>query len=532
MFNRIFNHQSKTVFSAAVILGAASLVSRILGLIRESIFAAKFGAGDVMDIYNAAFLLPDLVYNLLVLGALSAGFIPVFSSYLQKNRDFEAWYLANGLLNMIVISTVIIGGFLALLAPWLTPLTVPGFGPEKTALTINLSRLMFLSSVFLAASAVFGDILQSFKKFFVYSLAPIFYNFGIIFGALVLADFWGAYGLGAGVILGAILHMLLQALAAVSSGFRYGWVWDFYHSGIRRIGRLMVPRVLSLAAGQLDLIIMTVIGSTLVSGSIAIFTFAYNLQSLPWGVIGVSFSLAVFPVLSQSSAKKDWPDFLRNFSGAFRQILFLIIPLSVLLLVLRTQIVQAVFGHGFFGLSQFSPRAVVLTSQSLFYFSLGLFALGLNPLLWRAFFSLENSKTPLLIGFIASSVNVAGSLILIRYLSVAGLALAFALASLVRTGLAWIFLKKEVRKFFALSQEKEILDERRIFLSLVKIISAGLSAGLAAYGTLFLIAPLLNLETFLGIFIQGLAAGLAGLLVYVLLAFLLRMPEMTGWRRA
>jgi putative peptidoglycan lipid II flippase len=530
MLKRIFNSQSKTIFSAAVILGAASLGSRILGLVRESIFATRFGAGDMMDIYNAAFRIPDLVYSLLVVGALSAGFIPVFTSYFKKDK--EAWYLANGVLNIIIISAIVICGLLALLAPWLVPLIAPGFGPEKTALTVNLTRLMFLSPIFLGMSAVFGGILQSLKKFFIYSLAPIVYNLGIIFGALFLVKFWGIYGLGAGVVLGAFCHMLIQVPSVIWSGFRYQWVWDFAHQGIRRIGRLMVPRTLSMAVAQLDLIVMTIIGSTLAGGSIAIFIFAYHLQSLPWGVVGVSFALAAFPTLSQFTAKKDWPQFLKSFSSTFRQILFLIIPISVLLLILRTQIVQVVFGHHLFGPTQFSTQAAILTSQCLFYFCLGLFALSLNPFLSRCFFSVENAKTPLFIGLLATGVNIAASLILIRYLSVAGLALGFTLASLTKTSLSWLYLKKEVIKFFALPKKIEALDERRIFVSVLKIILASLLAGAACSGTLYLMSPLVNLQTTLGVFIQGLIAGLVGLIVYVFLAFVLRLSEMMSlWQR-
>ncbi|OGZ39421.1 MAG: murein biosynthesis integral membrane protein MurJ [Candidatus Portnoybacteria bacterium RIFCSPHIGHO2_12_FULL_40_11] len=532
MFTRIFNHQSKTIFSAAVILGAASLMSRFLGLVRESIFASKFGAGDVMDIYNAAFRIPDLVYGLLVVGALSAGFIPVFTDYLNKEENSkEVWYLANGVLNIIVIGTIIVSGVLILFASFIVPLIAPGFSPEKTALTVNLTRLMFISPIFLAVSAVLGGILQSLKKFFIYSLAPIFYNLGIIFGALVLVNFWGIYGLGAGVILGAILHMLIQAPSVIWSGFRYRWVFDFTHKGIRRLGRLMIPRVLSLAAAQLDLIVMTIIGSTLASGSITIFIFAYHLQSLPWGVIGISFALAAFPALSQFGAKKDWANFSENFSNTLRQILFLVIPMSALLLVLRVQIIEVIFGHGFFGFNQFNRSAIELTSQSLFYFSLGLFALSLDSLLTRSFFSLENAKTPFFIALLATGVNIGASLILIRYLSVAGLALGFTLAGLTRVGLYWIFLKKEVRKFFVLQKETEILDQKRIFASLAKIIFSSLTAGLVSYWILSLTAPLVNLETTSGIFIQGLSAGIAGFLIYFILTFLLRSPEMITLQR-
>ena len=188
MFNKFFNSQAKTIASAAVILGAASLVSRIIGLFRDRILAGQFGAGDELDIYYAAFRIPDLVYSLLVLGAISAGFIPIFISYLKKDKN-KSWYLANSLLNLMALSLMVICALLIIFTPWLMKLVAPGFSSEKLSITVQLTRVMFLSPFFLGLSAIFGGILQSFRRFLVYALAPIMYNLGIIFGALVLVNY-------------------------------------------------------------------------------------------------------------------------------------------------------------------------------------------------------------------------------------------------------------------------------------------------------------------------------------------------------
>src|SRR3989338_3687670 len=208
MLNKIFNGQSKTIASAAMIVGAASLVSRLLGVLRDRVLAGEFGAGPELDMYYSAFRLPDLIFNLIVLGALSAGFIPVFTDYL-KHRD-KAWELANIVLNLLLIIVVLVSGLLIFLTPWLMEIIVPGFKDQQLATTIALTRIMFLSPILLAISGIWGGILQSFKQFFIYSLAPIMYNIGIIIGALYFTTFWGLFGLVWGVVLGAFLHLLIQ----------------------------------------------------------------------------------------------------------------------------------------------------------------------------------------------------------------------------------------------------------------------------------------------------------------------------------
>src|SRR3989344_1755409 len=195
MLNKLINSQARTITSAAIIIGALSLVSRLLGIFRDRILAAQFGAGDVLDVYYAAFRLPDLVYNLLVLGAISAGLIPVFTGLLSTDDSerHQAWKLINSVLNILLVAVVAICIILFLAAPYLMPLITPGFNQEKMAMVVGLSKIMFLSPIFLGLSAIFGSILQSFRRFFIYSLAPIFYNVGIIIGALYLGDYFGIY---------------------------------------------------------------------------------------------------------------------------------------------------------------------------------------------------------------------------------------------------------------------------------------------------------------------------------------------------
>lgn len=511
MILRVLNGQSKTITSAAIVIGSASLVSRLLGILRDRILASQFGAGDVLDMYYAAFRIPDFVFNLLILGALSAGFIPVFVKILKGDSEQKAWMLANGVLNLVVISLLIICGFLVLLSPYIVPLIAPGFSKEKIEITINLTRIMFLSPLFLGISAVFGGILQSMKRFFVYSLAPIVYNIGIMIGALFFVPIFGIYGLAYGVALGAFLHMIIQYPTLRMLGFHYRLYANFRDPGIREILKLMVPRTLSLAISQINLLIITVIGSTLAVGSIAIFNLANNLQSFPLGIFAISFSIAAFPTLTGFVATKEKKKFVQSFSQTVRQILFFMIPASVLLLVLRAQVVRIILGGGLF-----DWQDTILTMDTLGMFTFSLFAQGLIFLLIRSFYALHDSKTPFFIGLISTTVNIILSLYFSRIYGVLGLALSFSLSNILQMALLWLFLKAKIG----------YLDERNIIWSLFKISTSTFTMALAVQATKTFLGTLIGTETFFKIVVQGLGASFIGTIVFTITALLLRTNEM------
>ncbi len=558
MIKKLFNSQSKTITSAAIILAAASLTSQFLGLMRDRILAGRFGAGDELDIYFASFRVPDLIYNLLVVGALTAGFIPVFTAYWQRSKkqitnfsspqmrgglkrgveggevhlndtspspssteegriSDDPWYLANDLLNIVSFGLIIACGLAAIFASRIVPLIAPGFDPQKIHQTINLTRIIFLSPIFLGISGVFSGISQSFKHFIAFSLAPIFYNLGIIFGALFLTKYFGIYGLGLGVIIGAFLHMLVQILPAASFGFRYQFILDFKNKGIRRIAKLMIPRTFSLGLSQLNFLALTIIASTLASGSLAVFNFAYNIYTFPLGLVAGSFAIAAFPTLTHWAHRKDWPNFAKSFSSAFRQILFFIIPAAALFIVLRAQIVRVILGTG-----RFNWNDTILTINALQFLTLGLFADGLVLLLIRGFFALEDTKTPFVLGIFDTLIRVICAYVFARYFGVAGLAIGFTFGCVVYFILLWFFLQRKVGD----------LDKRAIFSSTVKILFASILAGLTAYLALHIFAHLVNMKTLLGIFTQGLVAGLLGIFVYIVAGLILRSEEMQNFWQA
>lgn len=521
--NKILNGQSRTITSAAIVLAGATLASRFLGLLRDRLLAGHFGAGDTLDIYYAAFRIPDLVYNLLILGALSAGFIPVFVSLWGKNNeeDKAAWHFVSSLLNILAIGMVILGGIFFLAAPYIMKLITPGFSGEKMNLTVQMSRLMFLSPILLGVSSVWGGVLQSLKRFFIFSLTPIFYNLGIILGILFLVPRFGIFGLAYGVVLGAFLHMLVQLPTILHLGFRFRFVLDWKDAGVRRLSKVTVPRVLDLAISQLNFVAITMLASGLTAGSLAVFNLAYNIWNFPLGIFAAPLAIAAFPTLAQNAAQKDRRVFAQNFSSTFRQILFLIIPASALFLVLRAQIVRVILGTG-----KFDWTDTILTINTLQYFALALFAEALNLLLIRSFFAHEDTKTPLILGFISSVFRIGGAWFFSRYLGeaglgVAGLALGYAFGGILLFFLLWVFLRRKAGG----------LNETEIIKSGGKIIAASVVAGGAAWLVLRILAVFFDTHTVLGIFTQGFVAGVSGIAVYILAGLALRSPEMqVFWR--
>lgn len=539
MLKKIINSQAKSITSAAIIIGALSLVSRLLGIFRDRVLASQFGAGDILDAYYAAFRLPDLVYNLLILGAISAGVIPVFTSLMERKsrHNKEAWHLINSLLNISLVAIIIVCFVLFLLAPYLMPLITPGFSAEKMTIVVNLSRIMFLSPIFLGLSAILSSILQSYKRFFVYSLTPVFYNVGIIIGALYLVEYWGVYGLAWGVVLGSFFHMIIQLPATFFTGYRYEAVFGLKDKNVRKVGKLMIPRTLTLIITQVNFLITTVFASTLMVGSLAIYNLANNLQSFPLGIFGVSFAVAALPVLSTLAAGKKMDDFVATISTTFRQILFFTVPISILLYVLRAQVVRVILGSG-----QFSWVDTRLTAAVLALFALSLFAQGSLPLIIRGFYALHNTKTPFFIGLLVMLINL-GSLFFFAWVFSFDNWFSFFTVAILKVPDLWhatdlrilsmplaVSFSSVVNLFvlmLALRQKIGRLDGRKILDSSFRIIFSSLGAGLFTYSFLQLLDMFLITETFLGLLFQGLMAGSIGLIGYWLLGYLLNMEEMS-----
>lgn len=520
MIQKILNSKAQTIASAAVIIGITSLASRILGVIRDRVLAGEFGAGATLDAYYAAFRIPDTIFNLLILGALSAGFIPIFSELIEVNKE-RAWKLANNVLNAVIILMIFLGAILFFFTPQLMQLIAPGFNQESMHLAVQLTRIMFLSPLLLGVSSLFGGILQSLKRFLMFSLAPIFYNVGIIFGALVFTPYFGSIGLAYGVVLGALLHLLVQLPSAMINGFRYQFKLNIFDADFKQAVTLMVPRMLSLSVSQVNLTIITILASTLSVGSLAIYNFSNNLQAFPLSLFGISFAIAAFPTLCELGRKDQKEDFSLSISNTTRQILFFIIPASILFIVLRAQIVRVVLGAG-----KFDWEATIITADTLALFSLSLFAQALIPLLNRGFFALKNSFTPFIVGLASEGAMLYFALTLTKpfvmfgmqiNLGVRGLALAFTIASLINFLLLWVLLRIKVGTLY----------ESKILFSIGKIVIASFVMAIVVQFMKFGVEPYFGTETFIGIFLQGFISGMVGIAVFVMVGLLLKSEELS-----
>ena len=534
MIRSILNLRSKTITSSAAIIAFSVGISAVLGLLRDRLLARAYGADINLDMYFAAFRVPDLVYGILITGGIVAAFLPVFAQSFENNKE-DGWKLANNILNLLFLILIGVSVLLFLLAPYIVKIIAPGFSLSEQEMTILLTRIMMISPILLGVSSLFSGILQYFDRFLVYSLAPIMYNLGIIFAILFFIEPFGLPGLAYGVVLGSLMHFLIQVPVSFFCGYSYRPVIDLKQRELYKVFRLIVPRIIAQSSAQINLIVITAIASTLAVGSIAIFNFADHLQAFPVRIIGVAFAVAAFPAFSRSLALKDKEKFLEQFSLVIRQVLFFIIPLSVFVFLLRAQIVRVVLGTGEFGWS-----ATMLTAASLGIFSFGLFATALTHVLVRAFFSLQDTKTPLYAALFSMALNIILSFFfvwlfgfenLIRSISVSVLkigslssveVIAFPLALLfsgiVHFLLLLYFLKRRVGK----------LKGREIIHSFFITLAASLFMSIALFASIHLVDYFFYLETFIGRLFQITVAFLVSLVVYLYFAKIMRSPEVVA----
>ncbi len=508
---------NRTVGGAALVIAVFGVASRLLGFVRDRILAGTFGAGDVLDAYYAAFRIPDFLYGLLVAGALSAAFVPVFTELREKKSEQSAWDLAGGVFLLLLILLGIVSAISAICAAPMMRAIVPGFSPEKQALATSLTRVMLIGPVFLGMSAVFGSVLVSFRNFIVFSLAPVFYNVGIILGAVVFAKFFGPVGLAMGVVVGTILHACVQYPSVRKAGFRFSFqAASIVNREVWRVVRLMVPRSLGIAVGQVSFLVVTFFASVLASGTLAAFTLANNIQSVPLGLFGVAFSLAAFPMLSGFAAKDERRRFADMLLKTSRNVLFFVIPVSFMMIALRAQIVRVILGTG-----HFDWEDTRMTFEILGVLSVSLFAQSLIPLFARAFFSLQDTKTPLLLAAFSEAIHIAVLAAFVGQWGPLSLAVSFSAASLANAFLLYVFLRKRVEEW----------NDRSFFVSLGKVTCASLAALLAVQsGKFFFGLGNVELDTFFDVFSELLLSGVLGIAAFIAVAWALKVEELESVR--
>ena len=495
---------------------ALFVVSRVLGLLREMVIAHRFGTSAEMDAYLAAFRLPDFLFYVVAGGALASAFVPTFAGYLARPDRAAAWRLASATINWVLLLLTGLGGLAALFAPGLVLTFYGDFSLAQQALTVELMRWMLISTVIFGVSGVLMGILNAHQHFFLPALAPVFYNAAIILAAWFLGPTWGVRGLVLGVVLGAAAHLLVQVPGLVRQGMAYQPVLMVRDPGMREVGRLMAPRVLGLAAVQLNFVVTTILASGLAVGSLAALNYGWIIMLLPQGIIAQSVATALFPTLAALAAREEWAELRRIFAITLRNLLFLTLPAAAGLVFLAEPIVRLLLQGG-----DFDAGSTAKTAWALAFFALGLVGHAVVEITTRAFYALKDTRTPVGVGVAAMAVNIGLSLLLLDLFTRwgwpphAGLALANSAAVCLETAvLLWL-----------LGPRLGGLLEPGAGPALLKM-------GLATAGmvlVLWLLRPFLPAGSRWAGGLMGMAAG--GL-VYLGLAALLRLDEFSlVWRK-
>lgn len=515
----LFHRELAGVHQAAFLLATATIASSLLGLVRDRLLAARFGAGEALDVYYSAFRIPDILYAFSLFFVASTAVIPLFLEKADSENQRGGQRLLSSLVTvfLLLMGAIALGTYLLL--PTVMPFLVPGFNESATQQSIQLARVLLLSPLLLGISNLFASVLQTFRRFFFYALSPLFYNAGIIVGILFFLPRFGFIGLAWGVVLGAVLHVLVQVPSLRALGYLPRISFNI-SSDVLRVFRMSFPRTLGLTATQFTFAAVTAIASTLGAGSIAVFNLSYNLQAIPLSVIGLSYSVAAFPAMADLIVRKERKVFFEHLASAARHILFWTIPFAVLFVVLRAQIVRTVLGAGAFGWVD-----TRLTAASLALFAMSIAAQSLSALFVRALYAVGRTRMPAVINVFSAAATIFLAVFAVRILTISpesarmlavllrvedvphsallGLPLAFTLGSILNVillGLGFHWVEGEFR-------------EQKLFVSLGEIIVSSALMGVVTYTTLNVLAPVLDLETFVGIFSQGAIAGVAGITV-------------------
>ena len=539
--SKILTRRQTTILSAATIIMVMVAASRVLGLVRNRILAHFFSV-EILSIYFAAFRLPEVVFEVLVFGALSSAFIPTFTRFLARGEKKEAWYVASVSLNFAFLFFFFLSILILVFAKPLYQLIAPGFNSDQIEQVASLTRILVLTQAFFVLSYFLTGVLESLQRFLIPAIAPLFYNLGIILGTIILAGKMGIYAPAVGAVIGAFLHFFIQLPLAFHLGFRPLLTLDSKHPGVREIGRLALPRIIELTFLQVGKSAELFLASLVSIAAYTHYTFANSLQLLPIGLFGISIAKASLPTLSSHSAKNDFDRFHQTFIASFNEIAFLIIPCSVFLAVLRVPLVRLVFGA-----SRFSWESTVQTGYALSAFCLGIFAQALIYLLNRAFYALHDTKTPVKIAIAAilMHIGLGATLTLVFKLQIWSLALSFSLASIIQFGVL----------LFSLFKKLKGIEIRKISLPFFKVALASAGAGgimfsllklfdrsvwvkqLSLLGRLGLVLPL-TFERFVldtrytgNLIFLTAAVGLIGLACFLMLSWLLKIKEVSVFAR-
>ncbi|MBP6060601.1 MAG: hypothetical protein KA515_01195 [Candidatus Pacebacteria bacterium] len=530
---KIFHREYGNVNQAALLLGFFAFLSQILALFRDRAIAHFIGPSPELDAYYAAFRVPDLIFICIASLASITVLVPFIMAKMKDEKVTpEAHKYLNDVFTSFLLLMILVSFLAFILMPYLADIIAPGFAPEFQAKLIWLSRIMLLSPLLLGLSNLFGTVTQLFRKFFIYALSPIFYNCGILIGIIFLYPHFGIYGVAIGVALGALMHFGVQVISASYCGFTPAISRRIDFQEIKKVAMTSLPRTLGLAFNNISLIAIISLASFLKSGSISIFNFSYNLQSVPLNIIGISYAVAAFPTLAKSVSLGKMDEFKNHLTSAARAIVFWSLPVIFLFIVVRAQIVRVILGSG-----SFSWDNTRLVAACLAIFSVSIVAQGMITLLSRAYYANGDTKRPLIVNFCCSILIIFLSYFfiylfesslffknfiesLLKVGDIAGtevlmLPLAYSAGTILNAVMHWYFVRKDFMK-----------GDSFITKTFFQSLGASFFLGLVAYLFLNILSPIFGTTTLVGVFLQGFISGMLGIGAAILVLYLLGSEEL------
>jgi len=523
--------ETKTLNQAAFLLGFFAILSQVLAFLRDRLLAHIFGVSSSLDIYYAAFRIPDFIFVTVASVVSISVLVPFIIEKDACGREELRKFIDSifSFFSVLIISVAVLA---FVLMPVLSKLLFKGMPVETLSQVVMISRIMLLSPVFLGFSNLFGSLTQAYNRFTVYALSPLFYNIGIIFGTIFLTEKYGIFGVAIGVVAGALMHALIQVPFVIKSGLLPRASFSFNLSIIKKVSIISLPRTLTLSMNQLAFIFLVSMASLMTAGSISVLSFSNNLQSVLLSIVGVSYSLAAFPTLSRHFQENDIGAFVKQMANTTKLIIFWSLPLTALFIVLRAQIVRVILGSG-----EFNWNDTRLTAAALALFILSSLAQSLLLLFMRGFYSAGETKKPFLINLYSSLFLIITSFALVkafayfegfRYFitamlkvedipgtAVLMLPLGFSIGTIINALVHWYSFEKEFKNF-----SKEVLP------TLFQAFGVSVIMGAAAYVGLNIFASFYNPISLIGIFLQGLLAGLFAILVGVVVFHALGSREL------
>jgi len=536
---KFLNREVGAVNQAALLLGVFTLLSQILGLVRDRLFTSTIGAGSELDIYYASFQVPDIIFNLIATLVSVTVILPVLIKMINKDGNEKSFAFFSQVFTSFFVLVIGVSVVAYFLLPTIAPIVAPGFTPEQILELVHVSRIVLLSPIILGISNLFGSVTQMMRRFVLFAISPLLYNIGIIVGIVFFYKIFGLIGLAYGVVLGSLLHAVIQIPALIQDKMFPKFVRIRDWAMIKSMALISLPRTFGLVINSLTLLVLIAFATTIQEGAVSIFRLSMNLQNVPLALIGASFSVAAFPTLARNFSDGRTKEFIENIQNAARQIIFWSIPLTILFVVLRAQIVRVILGS-----QAFSWDDTRLAAATLAMFVISVTAQSLILLFTRAFYATGDTRQPVFINFISAFITIGFSLLIsygyqqstviqdiitqvLRIEGVSGvrvvmLASAYSLGSILNALVLILMFKRRHLK------DNHLALWRTFSESLL----GSLVIGLTAYVTLNVTDSLFNLNSFGGIFGQGALSGIFALVIGGWIFYLLDNKEFLGVKNA